>query len=233
MALQSLRGRFFPLHLPGDVDALLARHAHVALFKAGTSDKTFEAWDVVQRALEPRQDVPVGFMRLPADRAASDHVAVRSGVAHRSPQFLLVVDGTVVASLDEFAITPDRVLPLLRAYLPAEPGPPVYNPAVATLAPYVSLLERFLAGTMAEERFQWNWLDRLKGDAVWRDADSFALLDELFPNTAGRAFEPARVIAAEFQGQLSGCLEPLAVRAARLAPRLVARQAADEGRGVL
>jgi bacillithiol system protein YtxJ len=232
-ARQSLRGRFFALHHPGDVDALLGRHAHVALFKAGTSDKTFEAWEVVQRALEPRHDVPVGFMRLPEDRAASDHVAARTGVAHRSPQWLLVVDGAVVAGLDEFAITPDRVLPLLRAHLPALVGPAVYNPAVATLAPYIALIDQFLAGTLPDERFQWNWLDRLARDAVWRDDDSFGELDRLFPNAAGRALEPARVIAAEFQAQLAGRLEPLGARAARVRQRLVALQAADGARGVL
>jgi bacillithiol system protein YtxJ len=233
MALQSLRGRFFPLRHAGDVDALLARHAHVALFKAGTGDKTVEAWAVVQRALEPRPDVPVGFMRLPEDRAASDHVAARTGVAHRSPQLLLMAGGALAASLDEFAITPDRVLPLLRGHLPAIVGPAVYNEAVASMAPYLTLLEQFLAGTLAEERFQWNWLDRLKQDAVWRDDDSFALLDGLFPNEAGRAIEPARVVAAEFQGQLAGRLEPLAARAARLAPRLAARVRRADGPAVL
>ena len=39
------------------------------VFKAGTSDKTVDAWLVAQKVLEPRVDVAVGFIRLPEDRA--------------------------------------------------------------------------------------------------------------------------------------------------------------------
>jgi hypothetical protein len=190
------------------------------IFKAGTSDKTFDAWLVAQKALEPRPDVAVGFIRLPEDRAASDHVTAVSGVAHRSPQLILFHERQPRFHLDELAITPDRLLPLLREHLPAEVGPVVRNEAVVTLAPYGVLLSEYLNGRLPEERFQWAYLERLEKDAVWRDDETFELLNGLFENPWGRELRPARVVALEFQGQLAGRLKPLKVRAARMLERL-------------
>ena len=104
MSRITLRERFFPLHTPDHVDRFLERFAWSAVFKAGTSDKTVEAWLVVQHALEPRVDVAVGFIRLPEDRPASDRMSAVTGIAHRSPQLLLFQHANVVAHLDEFAI---------------------------------------------------------------------------------------------------------------------------------
>jgi len=55
----TLRERFFPLHQADDVDQFLDRFRWSIVFKAGTSDKTVDAWIVAQKALEPRVDVPV------------------------------------------------------------------------------------------------------------------------------------------------------------------------------
>ncbi len=92
----TLRERFFPLHAPADVDQFLGGFPWCAIFKAGTSEKTFDAWLVAQNALEPRADVAVGFIRLPEDRPASDRVSARSGIAHRTPQFVLFHEGSRV-----------------------------------------------------------------------------------------------------------------------------------------
>jgi hypothetical protein len=48
MRTVSLRERFFPLHQPADVDRFLGALEWCVIFKAGTSDKTFDAWDVAQ-----------------------------------------------------------------------------------------------------------------------------------------------------------------------------------------
>jgi hypothetical protein len=219
----TLRERFFPLRQADDVDRFLARFPTAILFKAGTSDKTVEAWLVAQSALEPRVDVAVGFMRLPEDRAASDRVTAITAVPHRSPQLLLLADAGVRFHLDEFAIVPDQLVPLLRQHLPAELGPPVRNDAVVTLEPYRQLLSRFVSGELPEERFQWGYLDRLAKEALWRDDETFALLDSLFENPWGRDVQAARLVAVEFQGQLAGRLEPLPERAGRLLARLADR----------
>ena len=223
MARITLRERFFPLHRADDVDRFLERFPWSVVFKAGTSDKTVDAWLVAQNVLERRRDVAVGFIRLPEDRAASDHVSALTGVVHRSPQLLLFQHAHALFHLDEFAIVPDQLVPLLGEHLPVEVGPPVRNEAVVTLEPYRALLSQFLQGTLPEERFQSGYLDRLAQEALWRDDETFALLNSLFENEWGRDVKAARLVAVEFQGQLAGRLEPLKARAARLLERLSGR----------
>ena len=216
MPRASLRERFFPLHQPADVDRFLGVFRWCAVFKAGTSDKTFDAWEVAQKALEPRPDVAVGFIRLPEDRAASDHVSAIAGVAHRSPQLILFQQAAARFHLDELAIVPNELVPALREHLPAEVGAAVQNEAVITLEPYRRLLRDYVAGALPEERFQWGYLDRLQKEAIWRDDETFAVLNSLFENSWGRDVQAARLVALEFQGQLAGRLQPLKDRAARL-----------------
>ena len=219
----TLRERFFPLQQPAHVERFLRGFPWCVIFKAGTSDKTLDAWLVVQSVLEPRPDVAVGFVRLPEDRAASERVRALTGVEHRSPQFLLFQQAHALFHLDELAIVPGQLVPLLRTHLPAEVGPPVRNEAVVTLEPYRALLSQFLEGHLPEERFQWGYLDRLAKEALWRDDETFALLNTLFENEWGRDVRSARLVAVEFQGQLAGRLEPLKARAARMLERLSSR----------
>src|SRR6476646_8207122 len=152
MSRITLRERFFPLHQPDDVDRFLSRHPWCVIFKAGTSDKTFDAWLVAQQVLEPRVDVGVGFIRLPEDRPASERVTALSGILHRSPQLILFHEATARGHLDEFAIVPDELVPMLREQLPVEVGPPVRNEAVVTLEPYRALISEFLQDRLPEER---------------------------------------------------------------------------------
>ena len=215
MARTTLPERLFALAAPAEVDQLLAQTSWCAIFKAGTSDMTFDAWRLVQQALEPRVDVGVGLIQLPAGRAASDHVASRSGVPHRSPQLLLFRDGVCRASLDERAISPGSLGGLLQAQLPAAIGAGVQNPQVVSLGAYRTLAADFVAGRLPEERFQWAFLERLAREAGWRDDPTFDLLNGLFENPWGRDVHAARLVAHEFQGQLAGRLEPLSARAAR------------------
>jgi hypothetical protein len=223
MSRVALRERFFPLHQSDDVDWFLERFAWSVVFKAGTSNKTLDAWLVVQKVLEPRLDVAVGFLRLPEDRAASDRVSTLAAIEHRSPQVLLFRHAEALFHLDEFGIVSDQLVPRLHEALPAELGPPVCNEAVTTLEPYRALLSRFLEGELPEERFQWGYLDRLAKEALWRDDETFALLNSLFENASGRVVQPARLVAVEFQGQLAGRLEPLTTRAARLLEQMSGR----------
>jgi hypothetical protein len=220
MSRVTLRERFFPLHAAADVDRFLGRFPWSVVFKAGTSEKTFDAWRVAQHALEPRVDVAVGFIRLPEDRPASDRVSALSSIGHRSPQLVLFHDRNACAHLDELEVSPDRLVPLLREHLPPAVGPRVRNEAVVTLERYRALLSQYVDGHLPEERFQWAYLDRLEDEAAWRDDETFEVLNSLFEHQGGRDVKAARLVALEFQGQLAGRLEPLKVRAARLLQRL-------------
>ncbi len=216
----TLRERFFTLRQPADVDGFLAAWPWSIVFKAGTSEKTFDAWLAVQRILEPRGDVAVGFIRLPEDRAASDRVVELTAIPHRSPQLLLFERRAVRGHLDEFAIEPQQIVPLLAAHLPAAQGPRVRNPALVTVDPYRALLAGYVDGAVPDARFQWDYLDRLAREAQWRDDETFAILNSLFENPSGRDVHPARLIAIEFQEQLAGRRDPLSARARRVLERL-------------
>jgi bacillithiol system protein YtxJ len=222
MKPMSLRERIFDLHTPEAVDTFLQSYPLTAIFKASTSDKTFEAWGFVEQAVENRADLALGLIRIPEDRSASNRVEERSGVRHQSPQFILFRDGKPIFDLDNRNIEPDRLGQLLAESLPVHTGTPVKNPAVAGLHVYADLLRRFVAGSLSEERFQWGYLDRLKKEAAWRSEADFALLDSLFENPDGRAFHPAKSVALEFQAQLAGRSRPLLERARELLERLQA-----------
>jgi bacillithiol system protein YtxJ len=216
MTRVTLPERFFPLVQPADVDHLLDRVEWCAIFKAGTSDKTVDAWVLVQNAFERRVDVAVGLIQIPAGRAASDHVSAQTGIAHKSPQLILVHRGRAVAHLDEGAIQPEGIGALIQERLPSTIGPRVVNDQVVSLDAYRRLITAFVEGQLPEERFQWAYLERLEKESVWRDDETFDLLNGLFENPSQREVRPAQLIAHEFQGQLAGRLEALRVRAARL-----------------
>lgn len=225
---RTLPERFFLLEDPPAVDRLLATMGWCAVFKAATGDRTFDAWDMVQRAFEPRVDVAVGLIQIPAGRAASNHLAEVTGVVHKSPQVVLCHDGRAVAHLSERDIRPEALDALIRDHLPATIGPRVVNERVVSLAHFRSLLAAFVEGTMPEERFQWAYLERLAKEAAWRDDQSFAALASLFDYPWHRDFAPARVVAHEFQGQLAGRLAPLRDRAAELLARLASADARND-----
>lgn len=105
----SLKDRIQFLKTPEEVDSFLADHAVAALFKAGTCHKTQETFANVQRHLEPREDVPLGIIRVVEWRAASDRVAALTGITHESPQFILFKDRTAVFDRDNWDITSEDV----------------------------------------------------------------------------------------------------------------------------
>ena len=219
MARVTLPERIFPLQSAAAVDALLDRFSQAVVFKAGSGDKTMQAWTAAERALEPRSHIAVGFIRLPADREASDRVSERTAIVHRSPQIILFANGHASVHFDEFDIVTAGLTAALDSALPAS-GQRVVNDEVVSVAAYVDLLNAFVTGSLEQERFEWSYLERLAREAAWRDDDSFEALDGLFDNPDGRNVRPARIIAREFQGQLAGSREPLTARALRHLERL-------------
>jgi hypothetical protein len=137
-------------------------------------------------------DVAVGLVQIPAGRQASDHIAARTGIPHKSPQFILVRRGQPVGHLDERAIQPEPLSALLHERLPSTIGPRVVNPQVVSLDGYRRLLEEFVAGRLPEERFQWAYLDRLAKDASWRTMRHLA---GVVVRTRGPVISGPRVIA--------------------------------------
>ena len=148
MSRVTLRERFFPLHQPDDVDRFLGGFPWCVIFKAG-----HERQDVRRVA---RRAAGAGAAR---GRRRRIHPAARGSPGERSRERRSPGSRTAVRSsscstratarghLDEFAIVPDQLVPLLREQLPAEVGPAVRNEAVVTLEPYRALLSQFVQAT--------------------------------------------------------------------------------------
>jgi bacillithiol system protein YtxJ len=120
----SLKDRTEFLATSEQVDGFLARHKGAAIFKAGSCHKTQESFVHVQTHLEPREDLPLGIIRVVEARAASNHVAKLTGVTHESPQLLLFKDGKAVFDRDNWDITGEDIEAALAEYFPEVPAEP-------------------------------------------------------------------------------------------------------------
>jgi bacillithiol system protein YtxJ len=118
----SLRERIEYLTTPEQVDAFLARHKGAAIFKAGTCHKTQESFAHVEAQLEPREDLPLGIIRVVEARPASNRVAELTGVIHESPQIFLFKDGKSVFDRDNWDITAEDLEAALMAHFPEAKG---------------------------------------------------------------------------------------------------------------
>ena len=111
------------------------------IFKAGTSEKTFDAWlggaARAGAASGCRRRIHPASRGSPGERSR-ERARRRSRTAARSSS--CSTRARALFHLDEFAIAPDQLVPLLREHLPADVGPPVRNEAVVTLEPYRVLL---------------------------------------------------------------------------------------------
>jgi bacillithiol system protein YtxJ len=115
----SLKDRTELLTTPEQVDDFLARHKTAALFKSGNCYKTPEAFVHVKAELEPREDLPLGIIRVVESRAASNRVAELTGVMHESPQIFLFKDGKSVFDRDNWDITAEDIEAALVQHFPS------------------------------------------------------------------------------------------------------------------
>ncbi len=120
----SLRDRTRLLSTPADVDAFLDEHKSAAIFKAGLCGKNAETFAHVQAKLEPREDIPLGVIRVVEARSASNHVAELTGVTHESPQVFLFKGGRAVFDRDNWDITAEDIAAALEEHFPAVAAPP-------------------------------------------------------------------------------------------------------------
>src|SRR5205814_8401823 len=94
----------------------LKDNAGAAAFKAGVCHKTNEMFQNVQSQLEPREDLPLGIIRVVESRKASNRVEEITGIQHESPQLLLFKDGKAVYDRDNWDITAESLAEALDAH---------------------------------------------------------------------------------------------------------------------
>jgi bacillithiol system protein YtxJ len=112
----ALQDRVQFLTTPDEVDQFLAKNRDAAVFKAGTCYKTPEAYVHVQAHLEPREDLPLGIIRVVEARAASNRVAELTGVTHESPQLFFFKDGKAVFDRDNWDITSEAIAEAIEGH---------------------------------------------------------------------------------------------------------------------
>ena len=92
-----------------DLEAIFAASCFL-IFKhsnrCGTSDRAFQQ---SERFLEAHADFPTAWIDVVTQREWSQHVANETGVAHASPQALLLRDGEVVWHASHWDITVDAL----------------------------------------------------------------------------------------------------------------------------
>lgn len=115
MNQKQLKDRTYTLTTPEQVDAFLRSRPSAALLKLGSCHKNVVALREVETQLATRADLELGLLRVIESRAASDHVASRTGIVHESPQLILFREGRAVFDRDNWDITPEAVAEGLRA----------------------------------------------------------------------------------------------------------------------
>ena len=111
-----LKDRMETLTTPEQVDAFVKDNPTAAIFKAGTCHKTNETFTHVQAQLEPREDLPLGIIRVVEARKASNRVEEVTGIHHESPQILLFKDGKAVFDRDNWDITAESLAEALETH---------------------------------------------------------------------------------------------------------------------
>jgi len=118
----SLKDRIEFLTTPEQVDEFLKKNPNAAIFKVGTCHKTQETFTHIEANLEPREDLPLGIIRVVESRAASNRVAELTGVTHESPQIFLFKDGQAVFDKDNWDITAEDIQAALEEHFRPVPA---------------------------------------------------------------------------------------------------------------
>jgi len=114
-----LADRTLLLATPEQVDEFIARHSLSVIFKAGMCGQTDETFARLQSTLTSRDDAAFGMIHVVQARAASDHLAERTGVRHESPQLFVFRDGVLALHRSHWGITADVLAAALGARLAA------------------------------------------------------------------------------------------------------------------
>jgi bacillithiol system protein YtxJ len=120
MTRQELLQRARPLEKSEDVDAFIEEHPNSIIFKAGSCRRTDDALERLTTALEGRNDLPLGLIRVVEARAASQRVVEITGVRHESPQVIVMREKRAVFARDNWSATTEA----LRQGLESNFGPP-------------------------------------------------------------------------------------------------------------
>ena len=177
----ALRDRMYELTAVEEVDEFLQEFPTSAFFKAGTCHKTMQGFGYVEEALNPRENIHLGFVKVVQFRPVSNYIAELTKVVHQSPQLILMVNKKPVYDVDNWNITPEALTSALNQHLgKVEGSARCAHHEEPSLEPYTRLLERFIQQEISEKEFAHQWLLLFQNDSSPRSTQQFALLNSLY-----------------------------------------------------
>ena len=177
----SFRDRLYELTTPEEVDSFLTENPNCALFKAGSCHKTMQGFGYVEQVMEPREQLPLGFIKVIDSRPASNHVAEMTSIVHESPQYILFKDGQPVYAVDNWDIIPEALeASLLQHFGTVAVEQKSSANAAGNIEHYVQLLEGYIGNRLDEQSFTQDWLETFRMDNTLRSTEEFNLLNSLF-----------------------------------------------------
>jgi bacillithiol system protein YtxJ len=177
----SFRDRLYELTTPEEVDSFLSENPNCAIFKAGGCHKTMQGFGYVEQVMEPRDALPVGFIKVIDNRPASNHVAEMTAITHESPQFILFKEGKPIFDVDNWDIVPEALeASLLQHFGPVTLEESARSNANGNIEQYIALLEGYIDDHIDEQSFTQEWLETFRMDNTLRSTEEFNLLNSLF-----------------------------------------------------
>lgn len=178
------KDRMYELTTIEEVDEFMNRFPTGAFFKAGACHKTMQGFGYVEQALNPYENIHVGFVRVIQSRPASNYIAEIMQVVHQSPQLILYINRKPVYDVDNWNITPEA----LKVALPRCLGSVSEKVSAVqttkkhetTVDPYITLLEKLMKKELSEQEFRTQWLTTFQLDSALRSSEQFNLLNGLF-----------------------------------------------------
>lgn len=176
-----LRDRIYNLSTAEDVDSFLAEYPTSVIFKAGSCHKTMQGFGFLQEKVEPRDDLPVGVIRVLEARPAANRVTELTGIVHHSPQVLLFKEGEAVFDVDNWSITPETLdAGFARVPASAEAVAGQSPSSRSDLQPYLDLLQAYLSGGMGFGEFEHRYTHMFREDDSLRSRDEVEVLGSIF-----------------------------------------------------
>ncbi len=174
------KDRIFNLTTAEEVQGFLQEFPTSVIFKAGTCHKTMQGFGFVQGEVEPREDLPVGLIRVVESRPASNWIAESTGIRHESPQVIIYRDGKPVFEANNWGITQDVLAPAFGSLPAGEPVSVDRQAARSDLTPYLNVLEAYLSGDINDEQFERTYTYMFRDDASLRTGEEVEILNSIF-----------------------------------------------------
>lgn len=100
-----------------DVDDFIEHYQTGAFFKKDATSKSSKGLDVVKNLLNKREQIHLGIIDIEKNPEVSHYLGELTGIIHKTPQFILLVEKHPVYDADNWNIAPGDLEQALHAFL--------------------------------------------------------------------------------------------------------------------